>query len=256
MDEPITTQRLLALRKLTRVIADLLRSQLKEYLATVTPLLRPTAVLGEYVQGSSKITVRGADKAFKELQALYESIAGKKPFEVGKDLQPPIEILSSTPEIAPVEYPHIARGGGLSKTVMVTSPFKWTLTFSGFGLPKLKELMENRRAASREISECLLHLAVLRTVIGNQQGLMNILSDLHFPITWEKLPGLGELPLTCISSSVSSFLPPDPVIVESTEISGMDVFEEVVKLSDVAEIREPFKERLVNLARAHGEGIA
>jgi hypothetical protein len=255
MDEQITTQRLLVLRKLTRAIGDLLRTQLKDYLSTLTPLLRPTHVLGEYIQGSSKVTVKGADRAFKELQVLYEEIAAKKPFEIHGSLQAPIEMLSSTPEIAQVDYPHIARSENDTKTVMVTSPFKWILSYAGFGVPKLKELVDNRHAASRELSEFLRHFLVLKTVISHQTGLMNILNDLHFPVSWERLPGLGELPLTCISCSISSFLPPDPVIVESTEISGVAVFEEIVKLSDIAQTEEPFKQRLVALVQSHGESV-
>ena len=255
MDEQISTQRLLVLRKLTRAVSDHLRAQLKDYLATITPLLRPTAVLGEYIQGSSKITVKGADRAFKELQALYDSIAAKKPFELHAGLQPPIEMLSSTPEIVPVDYPHMARSGGESKTITVTSPFKWILTYSGFSAAKFKELIEDRHSASRELAEFLLHSLVLKTVISHQAGLMNILSDLHFPVTWEKLPGFGDLSFTCISTSITSFLPPDPVIVESTEISGVNVFEEVVNLEDIRTTQEPFRERLVELARNYGERL-
>lgn len=255
MDEQITTQRLLVLRKLTRAIADHLRTQLKEYLATLTPLLRPTHVLGEYVQGSSKATVKGADRAFKELQNLYETIAPKKPFEIHGGLQAPIEILSSTPEILPVEYAHVARSESDSKTVTVTSPFRWILTYAGFGVPKLRELMENRRAASREIAEFLLHFLVLKTVISHQTGLMNILGDLRFPVAWETAPGLGDLPLTTISCSISSFLPPDPVIIESTEISGVAVFEEIVRLEDIGRTEDPFRQRLAALARSHGEAV-
>jgi hypothetical protein len=255
MDQQINTQRLLVLRKLTRAIGDLLRTQLKDYLSTLTPLLRPTHVLGEYIQGSSKVTVKGADRAFKELQGLYDAIAARKPFEIHGGLQAPIEVLSSTPEIMPVEYPHLARSADETKTVTVTSPFKWMLTYAGFGVPKLKELVDNRRAASRELSELLMHFLVLKTVVSHQTGLMNILSDLHFPVSWEKVGGFGELPLTCISCSIGSFLPPDPVIIESTEISGVAVFEEVVELADIARTEEPFKRRLVELMQSYGEAL-
>ena len=47
-------QSLLALRKLTRAITDAVRVQMTEYLKTLTPLLRPKALLGEYVQGKSE----------------------------------------------------------------------------------------------------------------------------------------------------------------------------------------------------------
>ena len=48
-----------------------------EYLKTLTPLLRPKALLGEYVQGGLKEPSRKADKAFADLQALYEKVADR-----------------------------------------------------------------------------------------------------------------------------------------------------------------------------------
>jgi hypothetical protein len=44
-------QSLLVLRKLTRAIADVVRAQMTEYLSTLTPLLKPSALLGDYIQG-------------------------------------------------------------------------------------------------------------------------------------------------------------------------------------------------------------
>ena len=84
MDRPMNTQQLLQLRKLTRAVSDQLRGQLKDYLVTLSPLIRPRTVLGDYVQGSVKETVRGADKTFKDLQSLYESVAGASPFHLAK----------------------------------------------------------------------------------------------------------------------------------------------------------------------------
>ena len=55
MDVRDSTQSLLVLRKLTRAIADVVRAQMTEYLATLAPLLRPKMVLGEHVEdGTNK----------------------------------------------------------------------------------------------------------------------------------------------------------------------------------------------------------
>jgi hypothetical protein len=42
-----STERMLTLRRITRSMADILRQQLKEYLSTVSPLLRPKSVFGD-----------------------------------------------------------------------------------------------------------------------------------------------------------------------------------------------------------------
>ena len=51
MDGRDSIQSLLVLRKLTRAMADAVRAQMTEYLATLAPLLRPQMVLGDYVRG-------------------------------------------------------------------------------------------------------------------------------------------------------------------------------------------------------------
>jgi hypothetical protein len=57
----------------------------------------------------------------------------------------------------------------------------------------------------------------------------------------------GELPITYIKSDISTFLLPDHVIIESTEISGMDAFEEVVNKDDVPKLQDRLKEQLTQI---------
>ena len=39
------------------------------------------------------------------------------------------------------------------------------------------------------------------------------------------------------------------MIIESAELTGMDAFEEVVNVEDLAQLRDPLKERLLEIAR-------
>jgi len=250
-----STQSMLTLRRITRSMADILRQQLKEYLSTLSPLLRPKSVFGDYIQGGAKELVRGADAAFKELQVLYEVAASSKPFDFPRELKPPIEILSSTLEITPMEYRYDARTERGSKTVTVSSPFKWMLSYSGFTPGKLTELREDPGKYSAEIQAFILHSLVLNVVVSRQQGVSRMLDALHFPVSSEKTPASAGLPLTRISSCVSTIRPPDEVIIESTEVSGTDAFEEVVNLDDLGKIREPLKEQLVGLVKSEGGGL-
>ena len=102
MDRPGETHKLLGLRKLTRAISEGLRNQMVEHLATLTPLLRAKAVLGDYIQGGSKEPARRADKAFKELQALYETVAIGKPFNLPREIKPPLDVPSVGLEVTPL----------------------------------------------------------------------------------------------------------------------------------------------------------
>ena len=45
------------------------------------------------------------------------------------------------------------------------------------------------------------------------------------------------------------------MIIESTEISGTPVFEEVVDLDALANMVDPVKKQLVELVRSHGEDL-
>jgi hypothetical protein len=99
MDGRDSTHSLLVLRKLTRAIADVVRVQMTEYLATLAPLLRPKMVLGDHVEDGTKESTRRSDKAFKELQTLYESLAGTKPFNLPRDLTLPLRLIGSGLEI-------------------------------------------------------------------------------------------------------------------------------------------------------------
>ncbi|MEJ7712134.1 MAG: hypothetical protein WKF84_20310 [Pyrinomonadaceae bacterium] len=62
MEDGFSIQKLLTLRKVTRAVSDTLRAQMKEHLTTLAPLLRPKAVLGDYIQSSAKESARGGEK--------------------------------------------------------------------------------------------------------------------------------------------------------------------------------------------------
>lgn len=255
MEETYSLQRLLALRKLTRAVTEVLRGQMKEYLTTISPLLRPKMVLGEYIKSSTRDTVSGASAAFKELQNLYEVVAKAKPFLLNKELDSSIDIMNTTIEVTPMEYVYEAESDNNRKTIAMTSPLKGILTYSGYAPTKLKELLADRYRTPEKMQEFIVHYLALHVSITRQPGLSQMLESLHFPLTTIRFPEFGELPITCLSSAITTIRPPDNVLIESTEFSGLDAFEEVVSLNDIAGLRDPLKERLLEIAKSHGENL-
>ncbi|HEX6730151.1 MAG TPA: hypothetical protein VF074_09080 [Pyrinomonadaceae bacterium] len=253
MELNYSTQRLLALRKLTRAVADLLRGRMKVYLSTLAPLLHPKIVLGNYVEGGSYELSRTGDKPFKELQGFYETIAQSKLYRLPSELKIPLEVINSKLEMTPVEQEHVATSGNESKTITITSPLKWVLTYAGFAPSKFKESLEKEHRDGDEILQFVLHYLMMHTVVSNQPGVRDILEALHFPLSTQNFADFGGLPITCISSSISTIRPPDEVIIESTEVSGMNVFEEVVNIEDVARLRDPLKDQLQVLVNDYVE---
>jgi hypothetical protein len=252
-EEHYPIQRLLKLRKLTRAIADLLRGQLTDYLATLRPMFLPRSILGDYVQGGVKESVRGAEKMYLQLQSLYGSVANAKPYNLVQELRPPLNIENTALEITPLEYSHVVTSDGQSKTIAVTSPFKWVLTYTGFSPARLQELLANRNRIDEETHRFILHYTALRVAVASHPGLPRLFEGLRFPISFERMPEFGELPLTYISSRISSIRPPDDLIIESTEVSGQNAFEEIVNLDDLRNLEDPIHTQLLELARSHGE---
>jgi hypothetical protein len=255
MNEQFGTKRLLVLRKLTRAAADLLRGELREYLATLAPVLRQRAVLGEHVKSNLKETVKGADAALKELQSLHEALAPTSPFGLARELKPPLDVISTTLELTPTEYAHEAKNDRGAKKVTVSMPLKWVLHYAGCTPRRLKELLAERDRIGNELQQLVQHYLMLHVVLTRQPGVVKLLRDLRFEVGTGRLEGCGDLPITYITAAVATVRPPDEVIIENTEISGMDVFEEVLKTDDIVGLRDPVRERLLELAKGHGENL-
>ncbi len=244
-------QSLLVLRKLTRAIADTARTQMVEYLTVLAPLLRPRTVLGDYIHGSSKEGAPKAEKAFKELQALYASVAATRPYNLSPELTPPLQFAGVGLDITPVDYPHVIGSGQDARTIMVRSPLTWVLTYPGFAPSRLPGLLAARQRANDDLHQFVLSFLLLRVVIENSPGLARLCEALHFPLTVTTAAASGGLPITRIGLAIPTSLPADAVILESAELTGMDAFEEVVDPEDFASLRDPLKSRLLDITRQH-----
>ena len=252
MDPEFTVQKLLTYRKLTRAIGEIVSAQAKEYIAALTPLFRQRAIFGEHIQGAGKEAVNTADRAFKELQTLYASVAGAAPFQLSKELQSPLMQMTSSLELSPWEYVHEAKTSSTTKTITVTSPFKWIVSFAGYTPRRIRDLLAHRDRDHGALQQAVLHHLAMHIIVANQPGLKQLLETLRFPIGSTQLPGLGNLPITYISSAVSTTLPPDDVVIDSTELSGKDAFEELVNVKDIEGLRDPHKERLMEAVQRGG----
>jgi hypothetical protein len=241
-------QSLLALRKLTRAITDVVRVQMTDYLKTLTPLLRPQVVLGEYIQGGQKEATRKADKIYKDLLALYEAVAPTKPFFLQRELTPPLDLPRVGLEITPLDYVHVAQAGATSRKIKVRSPLTWVLTYTDFPPTRLQEVLDAKQRDASEVQRFILAYLTLHLALQDQ-ALIQVFQALHFPITTAKLPQFGELPITRIGLPVTTTRPSDAVVIESAELTGIDAFEEVVNVEDVKRLADPFRDRLLEIAR-------
>ena len=255
MDSRDSVKSLLVLRKLTRAIADAARSQLTEYLTTLTPLLQPQGVLGDYVHGTQKEPVLKAEQAFKDLKALYEAAAPAKPLNLRRELSPPFSFSNLTLEMTPLDYIHVAETDSGPRKITVRSPLSWTLTYSGFSPKRLQEILD-QNVRGDELQRFILSYLIIHVVTKYRPGVTKVLEGLHFPITTTTIPEFGELPVTRIGIGISTHRPSDAVVVESAELTGIDTFEEVVDIDDVDSLTDPFKARLMEIASRHVPELA
>ena len=249
MDNATTTKTLLVRRKQTRAIGQILSERMRAYVATLTPLFRQRTVFGIHIQGGGSEQIKSADLAFKELQAVYEKVATAAPFNLPRDLDSPLMQMTSSLELSPWEYVHVAKTGGESKAVTVTCPFKSILTYSGYEPHRLKSLLNDRNRSSGELQIFVLHYLAMHIVVSKQPGLAQLLDTLHFPLATGHLDSLGNLPITYIESAISTRLPADELVIESTELSGTDAFEEIANIDDIAALRDPLRERLLEAVK-------
>jgi len=249
LDDDFDIDQLLKLRKLTRTIADQLTRELRSHLSTLTPLLNPKSVFGEHIRGGAKIAGKTAAQAMDELHSLYQNIHHSKPFNLRSRFDTPLTLLAASLEIQPAFYSYTAGSEGGSKTISITSPLKWILSFEGFGPSRLTELLTTTvDAAGPKLQECVLHSLLLHLTLQKRSGVRRLLQALRFATTTERLPEFGELPLVMISAPLSTVRPPDRIIVESTEISGTTQFEEVVDSGGIENIEDPVKRKLAEFA--------
>jgi len=248
MSERDGVQSLLVLRKLTRAITDAVRVQMTEYLRVLTPLLRPKAVLGEYMQGGPKEPSRKADKAFGDLQALYDTVATVKPYNLPRELTPPLSFPIVGLEITPLDYYHVAQSGADSRRIKVRCPLTWVLTYTDFPPTRLQELLDTKARSVEELQRFVLNYLVLHIATKSEPGLMQVFEALHFPLTTTKSREFGELPITRIGIGITTTRPSDALMIQSAELTGMDAFEEVVKVEDIARLGDPLKGRLLEIA--------
>ena len=188
MSQPKSISQMLTLRKLTRAVADHLTQQLRSHLATLAPLINPRNVFGVHLRSTTKQTVKGEAEAFEQLKGLYLPLAGSAPFNLRKDLESPLDIVNILPEIVPVDYAYEIQDAGQNKSIRITSPLKWVLTFSGSGPKRLRELLaEQKTIVGSDLQQCVLNYLVMHVTLLSRPGVTKLLEALRFPVTTGKM---------------------------------------------------------------------
>ena len=242
-DASFDLEAFIRLRKQTRVVGDLLQEQATDYLATLALLIRPQRIFGEYLQGAPRGNGRDAQHAFKDFKGLFEATAGAQPFRLMQELEVPLDILSSTPQLYPYEYDMVL--DGRSRPVRVTSPVRWVVGYKGFELQRFRQIIKDPNRSTAELFRFVAHYLMLFFCINREPGLGRLLLGLRYPVSFERLADFGDMPFCVIGAPVASHLPDQSLILRSTEVAGNNSFEELVELADIEAIEDGIKDRLM-----------
>jgi hypothetical protein len=232
-------------RRRTESLSTLLRQQLQEHLATLKPLFAPQRLLGKHAGG--RVDVAGADKALSRLQEKFKELPSG-PYNLPRDFDPQsLAAVGEDLQLSPWEYGHEAGGDGSSKSITMTSPLRWMITYSGtYTLSQFRQAIHNRESRRPElIRQFVVNALVMDLVLQSQPGLMNLLAHLRFKparLVSNELPGL---PIPALDGCLPSYRPPDDVILTAIAFSGVPAFIELVDLTQMAEFPDPLRELIV-----------
>ncbi len=248
MDESIDIPKLLTLRKNTNTISSYLEQELKSHITTLEPIFNPRLVFGEYISGT-KLTVKSSNTSFKQLQETYQTLKqGKVFYDKLNELKSPMDLFGTSLELTRYEYTYKAKNDDESKKIRMTTPLKWVLGYKNQGLLQLKELLTKPgHSRNADIGICVLHLLAMQSVIKQRKDLVKLLQALQFSVYSEFSAEFDKLPLVYIACPIKTIRPPDALIIQSTELSGMPVFEEVINPDDISQLTDPYKEQLLEL---------
>ncbi|AZF13694.1 hypothetical protein [Pseudomonas sp. R3-18-08] len=243
MTQTFDVEALITLRRQTRAISDVLKSQASDYLSTLALLIRPQTLFGEYLQGAQRSSGRETQHHFKELKALYDRIGSAAPFQLVNELEVPLNLISTTPQLFALEYDKVLSDSG--QTIRITSPVRWVVGFSSFDLAQFRQIIKDPNRSNAELYRFVVHYLVLFYCLSKSPGLSRLLEGLRFPVSFERLKDFGDLPFCIISSPVRSELPDETVIRNSTQIAGNTTFEELVGRENILEMDDEIRQRLL-----------
>jgi hypothetical protein len=252
----LNIEQLLQLHNLTKEASKFYQRQLRGYFDTMALLFRPRRILGDAIEGSERETVGGADRNLSELRALYRRVA-VRPFDLRPELSFPLESVSTQIQLHEWEYLHDTRTEHGWRTVKVTSPLTWVVTYSSsYSLSMVRQVLAGQEERDPDsvrayvLRACLMHLHFTRF-----PAIADLLAGLRYRIEVRRSPEMGELPLVTVSAPSSTVRPPDNLVAVASGLAGGTSFAEVLDMDSVRNLQDPLRQEIAAIFRKHGQEI-
>ena len=254
--EALSIDQLLHLHTLTKEVSKLCHKQLRAHLDTIALLFRPRRILGEAIEGSERESAGGSERTLAELRDLYRRIA-VRPFDLRPELTLPLESVSTQIQLYEWEYLHDIKTDRGWRTIRVTSPLTWVVTYSStYSLSMLRQVLAGQEERDPEavrafvLRACLMHLHFTKL-----PAIAELLAGLRYRVEIRRSPQLGELPLVTLSPAFSTIRPPDNLVTMASGLAGGTSFAEVLDLETVRKLRDPLREEIATTFRTHGQEL-
>lgn len=231
----MNTAELIASRRMTRKLSAALQQRMELYLSCLAGSFSPVSVLGKYINGQGKANVSNDDLAFNLIQERYSALAADEPFNLKKPLSAPVNVYSHTPGLYKYSYEREIEDENAELQVLdILSPNRWILGYTGFDLRDFRDQVVQRKVIEgNRLEDYLLHFLLMHQVMESNPKLYTLLSDLNIRVEEVHLAGLGRVPFIMLTAEIDSFLPQDSVLLEVSNVSGTNQFEELIDTSSV-----------------------
>jgi hypothetical protein len=251
-EKTLTFQALPDLRRKTEIVSKFLQDQLLAHLETLGPILSPERLLGKYVgSAGSKGDAALWDRRVHQLQLSYRSFTAR-PFDLPSEFDPYwLTLIGNHLTLYPWEYVFEARAGAESKSIAMTSPVRWVMSFtSAYTLSHVRQALAAKAERRPEhMRQFVVNSLVTQFLIAQTPGLVPLFGDLRYQLRTDSASELGGLPLTTITSGLPSFRPSDDLIVAATNFSGVPAFIELIDIDALVDLPDPLKLRIEDLLR-------
>ena len=244
IEHALTIGDVAGLREKTEAVSQILGSHLRTYIDTLKPLLAPRRLLGRHI--GSRDDVNGSDLALTRLKELYRE-GGHTSF--GLPLEFPDATLAqidSQPVIHRWEYTYTAKSERDSRSLTITSPAQWVLSYeSGLALSQVHSMLESRtERKTGALQQFVINALVMHLLMKGQPNLVQLLTALRYQVEMKSLPGLGALSFVTIHAPLTSFRPADDVLLMATRFSGISAFVELIQPESIENFEDPMRVQL------------
>ena len=233
------------LHGITQRVEKVCRLQLWSYLEAMSPLLRPRRVLGNHIEGAGTETVAHAEQNLNELREIYFKACGR-PFELRKELKTPLESVPVQLQLHPWEYLHEIQANEGRRTVKVTSPLTWVLSYnSTYNYAIVRQLVTEKQDRDAEsLKSFVLRASLMALLFAKLPDLAMLLGGLRYNVEVKRSLLFGELPLVTLSAPFPTVRPSDDLLLRAEQFSGRSDFVEVLDIDAARKVSDPLMQQV------------